>query len=157
MIDISFQSLTSPDDIVLREHFNYLANSTDRIVAKPNYGLAFHEIVDFGNNRKRNPNLAKPLYMWTHDPDTGNKWTQVRDPEPMDGVIIASREDLSIEPYDNIVKLADPGAYILASYGIVAGSLVEGVEKALTDKQNNKTNTYKVLGEVARKLRYQII
>ncbi len=117
------EGISNPEDLVLREHLEFLARQIPQRFSKQSYGRAFHFLVDgaFGLKGDRSPNLSNALYAWN---GTERGWSQIREVAPIEGLQIVKREAAGVSPYDDGPEMA-PDARIISEYGVIAGSIVK--------------------------------
>lgn len=133
-----FAEITKPDDILVREHFEDLANQQG--VQTMNYVRAFHLLVNGSNTRR--------LYIFDQSSGGRPMFLPVGVPVPAKGLEIVKREGVDhLGEYANKSKLSDKSALILADYGIVAGSIVQARAQI---REQIKSARFKNCGEKAR-------
>lgn len=139
--------ITSAKDILVREHFTDFGKSHD--VPNSTYTRAFHMLLDQRKANSQNQHLYKSGF----NPETRQHWTQTREPNPIPGIVIVTREEAGIEPYAGTI--VDTDTQILAGYGIEAGSVLEVFGSNANENATSKT--LQAIGALASQLRSQII
>jgi hypothetical protein len=142
-----FSDIQNTDDILVREHFEDLGIA-DQDVDKRSLIRAFHQLMD-----KRG--IGR---MYTFDPSlTGqSKMRQIREPKPLDGIVIVRREEIGLPPYKT-GYISEKESAIMAQYGMKAGSVLSALEKAGGLNTSNKVNkTHLALSQVALNLKQQL-
>lgn len=111
-----FEDITDRDDIILREHFEDLALWHPGLSIQ-SFIRAFHIIMDGG--APQNQSLVQYTPAGTE---------QIRGLMPKyNGTILIGRSDAELPPYSS-GPLSEPHAKIAASYGFIAGSLLDAME-----------------------------
>lgn len=142
-----FSDITSPKDLLLREHFEDLAVSNNLPVR--NFIRGFHALI---NGR------GKPGLFHHHYTPSGEAYGsyQVREPKPMKGVQIIKREHAHLQPY-NGRNLSELDSQIIAQYGAEAGSVLKALHSTLiTEKQKLRRETDRALWFTAHALHEQL-
>lgn len=119
----SFLNITSPEQYLVREHFEDFNRMRPDVFQGPTaVGSIFTMLVD-GNG---------PWMIYDTDPETNRR--ELRTPVPMDGIVIAPREQKGFPPYNGTAVNDKITKNILcAPYAIQAGSIVE-VATAFNEK-----------------------
>lgn len=148
-----FANITSPDHFLVREHFKDFqdrvtagdASETLR-VSKGFVGRLFNFIVD-GNGTRRSGEWAK----------SGASLTQLwvlREPNPLDGIVLAKRTDVGFPPYELPVEYRSINA-VCAPYAVQAGSIVEAAANLPATQSGKVPDRIQNLHLVARLLEQQ--
>ncbi len=135
-----FEDITSPEHIVVREHFDDLARHCE--LPKINFARAFHHIVD---GTSITP-LSEPNPDYRRS--TGSLLRrQTREPTPLRGIQLVKRTDYGFDPYSGN-RLVDHDSQVLASYGITAESLAVGLQWTLLLTSRRLPRNVSVMQEV---------
>lgn len=119
-----FSELTSPDHFLVREHLEDI-KSVSKIGGF--VGRTFNYLVDALGDATRTGTIvtdeSQPADYWGRHPTR----KIFRDPQPLDGVVVKSREELGLPPYPG--KLDDYGkSQLCGFYAVQVGSIVELAE-----------------------------
>lgn len=118
----SFTDIRDPEEFLVREHFEDFQDIFNASFGKQTVTRAFHHLLD-GASGKSSLREYNPR--------------RTRQPEPLEDIVITTREKLGIPPYDK-KPLGDFGkGRVLAAFAIHAGSIVEYAAPSLEHIDNS--------------------
>ncbi len=109
-----FTDITSEDDYIFREHFDYLAE-TNPSLSHRNFSRLFNYLIDGAG--------VTNLTMFSTEEGQNGRFIQQRPVSPLPGIQLVSRMDFGLVQYTSNIDL-EPRTRIIARYGIRVGTLV---------------------------------
>jgi hypothetical protein len=106
---LNLKDVTEPAHIVVREHLEEMVGLGG--ITLKGAGRAFHTLVDQGIQ-------SRILYA--------GRLPQLREPNPLPGIQIVNRAAVGLDAYRGLTQLHGE-SWLLAQYGIVAGTIPEAV------------------------------
>ncbi len=110
-----FTDITSEDDYVFREHFDYLAE-TNPSLSHRNFSRLFNHLVDGAEDTN--------LTTFNHTDRQHGRFVQQRPVAPLPGIQLINRTEYGLGKYTSSTEL-QPHARIIANYGIKAGTILD--------------------------------
>lgn len=137
---LKLRSITSPDEFLVREHFEDFRDLRRDVLSRNITGRLFHELVDYNGER----------HSWKRNTE-GVLVTRV--PQPLDGLIVKKRSELGYEPYAKPLERYGK-SQLCADYGVQAHGIIELAGSVEDNVQ--LTSTQEALILLANQLNYQI-